>query len=118
MSSSPMTILLDIDGTILSHPSSLSNCIADKQNVLPGVKEKFACWSRQSYCIILITARPESMRSLTVKQIENAGLYFDHLIMGLPNGPRVLINDSKPSADTTAFAYTVKRDAGLEAFKC
>jgi hypothetical protein len=33
--------------------------------------------------------------------------------MGLTNGARVLINDTKPDGTETAFAYSIERDAGL-----
>lgn len=62
------TIFCDIDGTLLSHQGTLS-CISEEQKVLPGVHEKFDEWSFKNYTIILTTARPESMREMTIKQL-------------------------------------------------
>jgi uncharacterized HAD superfamily protein len=128
LSSSPKTIFIDIDGTIFKHPITSSGAgqyknttglfSSDNQPsglVLQDVHAKFDEWKSKSYCIVLVTARSESMRAMTVRQLENNNLFFDHLIMGLPNGERVLINDTKPNNDgrRTATAFTVCRDKGI-----
>ena len=46
--------------------------------------------------IILTTGRKEGMRRITEQQLENAGIVYDRLIMGIGGGIRVLINDLKP----------------------
>lgn len=109
------TMFVDIDGTIFNHLGNLSNILTVNPYVLDDAKEKFNEWKRKNYAIILMTARPESMRSHTHKQLENLGLFYDQLVMGLPNGPRVLINDTKPRHPdmVTAKAYCVDRNKGL-----
>ena len=41
------------------------------------------------------------------------GVFFDQLIMGLSNGPRILINDTKPDGMETASAHSILRDGGI-----
>lgn len=101
------TIFIDIDGTIFKHGTNL---------ILPGVKEKFQQWLREDCKIIITTGRKESLRQQTEEDLKARGVVYDLLIMGLPRGPRVVINDYKPDNPTveTAIGWTVKRDEGLE----
>jgi hypothetical protein len=85
-----------------------------KPEVLEGVLEKFREWDRRGYTIILITGRKESARKLTEDQLQKFGLFYDHLIMGLPRGPRIIINDMKEdSLDKTAGHFCVERNKGI-----
>ena len=108
------TIFCDIDGTILKHSKGIYTLDKDKQEVLPGVYEKFQEWLLRSYKIILTTARPESTRKLTEQLLQDLGITYHELIMNLPCGERILINDTKPDGMITARAYSVKRDKGIE----
>ena len=115
------TYIVDIDGTILPHMHDLSNILIEAReeinDALPGVVKVFDKWKNESAFIILLTARPESMRKLTEKQIINAALFFDQLVMGVGNGPRYLINDVKPCGMVTAHAVNVERNKGFENVK-
>ena len=108
-----MTIFLDIDGCVLEHKTCLTTIHDDWGSVLPNVYTKFNEWASKGYKIILTSGRPESMRKYTEKQLTKLGLFYDQLIMGLTNAPRILINDKKPNMNTTAKAYNLDRDAGL-----
>ena len=82
--------------------------------LLPGAIEKFEEWIRKGYHIILVTGRPESLRSITDKQLQNAGIIYHKLIMSLPRGSRVIINDLKPGSDNpTAECVNLVRDKGI-----
>lgn len=105
------TIFIDIDGTILEHNPKFS--YNKKVKILPGVKKAFDEWNKKEYKIILTTGRRENDRDLTVKQLQKLELSYDHLIMGLGRGERVLINDIKPDGTITAKAINVKRDSGF-----
>lgn len=120
------TILIDIDGTIFKHHGTLSNVLIDEKqrimgggessiaNLTHGVLEKFNLWAEQGYTIVLLTGRTESMRQFTERQLQGAGIFYDHLIMGLPFGERVLINDSDDViSKSTASAYSVQRNGGI-----
>jgi hydroxymethylpyrimidine pyrophosphatase-like HAD family hydrolase len=114
------TIILDIDGTLISHAGSLSAIYksainADKysNNVLIGTIAKLDQWEREGYNIILMTGRKESMRAATVKQLEMLNIYHDQLIMGCGGGARYLINDKKPDGSYTAFSFNINRNEGI-----
>ena len=110
-----LTILLDIDGTLLKHWGSLEELMSNTAEILPGVKKKFQEWSLKDYNIILTTGRRESMREFTEKQLEDNNIFYDQLIMGFGRGPRVIINDTKPDSNIkTAIGITVERNKGLE----
>ena len=107
------TIFSDIDGVLWEHLIDLPHMMTERPSLLPGVQEKFCEWRAKDYYIILTTARPEGCRSTTESQLVSYGLFWDQLVMGLPVGPRVLINDIKPSGLQTAIAVNLVRNTGL-----
>lgn len=110
------TIFCDIDGCIFLHNGTIQEISELPVKVLDGVQKRFKEWKEAGHYIILVSARPEYLRAKTGEDLESFGLYYDRLILGLPNYPRVLINDTKPycNLDVTAEAITVTRDKGLE----
>lgn len=108
------TIFCDIDGTIFLHRTNLHTMVSLNPELLPGVMDKFLEWREKDYYIVLTTARPEGSRTITQIQLDRYGVFYDQLIMGLPSGPRVLINDKKPSGMITAEAICVDRNIGIE----
>lgn len=109
------TLILDIDGTLIKHEGDICRQHLIKAELLPGVKEKLQEWDRKRYKIILTTGRRESVRAHTEKQLAEAGIFYDVLIMGLDSGSRCLINDMKHnSEEPTAKAINVVRNQGLE----
>ena len=111
----PKTVFCDIDGTLLKHHGDIVLNYTSDESPLPHVVEKIKDWDRQNYHIVLTTGRKESTRVATEEQLLKHGIVYDQLVMGLPNGPRVLINDKKPNGvENTAFAVNVVRNEGLE----
>ena len=111
----PKTIFCDIDGTLVKHELPWKNATPKKKlELLSGTIEKFSEWDAKGHCIILVTGRKESLRKNTERQLSEAGIIYDKLIMGIGGGPRVLINDDKPNGDKTAFAINIKRDHGIK----
>ena len=121
------TIFCDIDGTLVRHLGKGLACQTsaetfDTSFVLPGTVEKLNEWQAKGYTIVLTTGRRESQRRSTETQLHNLGLIWDHLVMGLPNGPRVLINDLKPGTNPeidqgyleTAQAICLMRNKGIK----
>jgi hydroxymethylpyrimidine pyrophosphatase-like HAD family hydrolase len=107
------TFFLDIDGTILKHRSGVAGIYEEEAEILPGVAEKLQEWHDHGDIIILTTARLPSMREHTIKELEQAHIYYHQLIMGCGRGERVVINDCKPARPIAALAFTVERDEGL-----
>jgi len=109
------TIFCDIDGTLIRHlPTPSSTLRADGLILLDGTLEKLDEWDKKGYNIILTTGRKESMRPVLEKQLQEVGIFYDQLVMGIGGGPRILINDLKPGISVkTATAINVKRDSGI-----
>lgn len=114
MATRPKTLFVDIDGTLLFHHGDGIKQALLEPLLLPGVYEKFNEWDRKGYMIILTTGRRESERRATEKQLHSVGIVYDHLIMGIGGGKRIIINDTKPhSDDDTAGFVCVKRNEGI-----
>lgn len=107
------TLFIDIDGTILSHPGTVTEIYKNNQRVLDDVIDKFNQWLVADYMIIITTARPESMREFTLNQLTNLGLFCHQLIMGCRCGPRIVINDIKDDGTITAKAINLKKNEGF-----
>ena len=112
----PKTILCDIDGTLVKHTSPLETTKPDfKMELLPGTLKKLAEWDIKGYNIILISGRREGARKETEKQLNEVGIIYDKLILGVGGGIRVLLNDKKPDGTTeTALAYNLTRNKGIK----
>lgn len=114
----PKTIFCDIDGTLIKHFNATPKKQMETIELLQGTMEKFSEWDRKGYNIILTTGRRESSREITEKKLSDAGLFWDHLVMGIGGGDRILINDKKPNSDVdTVFAINVKRNEGIKNVK-
>lgn len=115
MSTSPKTVFCDIDGTLLKHHGDIfKNADKEEVDVLSGVYESLKQWESLNYRIVLITGRKESQRTDTEAILHSLHIPYDHLLMGLPNGDRVLINDRKTRGTRpTAYAVSPTRNAGL-----
>ena len=111
----PKTIFCDIDGTLWNHVGAVSKQAAvESHYVLPNTLEAIDTWDKLGYKIILTTGRKESMRKVTESHLQDLGIAYDQLIMGLGGGDRIIINDRKPKGDkNTCFAINVVRNKGI-----
>jgi hydroxymethylpyrimidine pyrophosphatase-like HAD family hydrolase len=114
-SEKPKTIICDIDGTILKHMHRFTDVAFLDAEVLDGVQNMFNKWDSLNHKIILMTARKESAREMTEKDLKKLGLMWDHLIMGVNGGVRVLINDKlQPEDNDRAIAVNLITNEGFE----
>jgi hypothetical protein len=110
------TLFIDLDGTILEHDNGgglgkfnyselwkLSN-----ESIVPLIKELHDF----GYSIIVTTSRKFLSNEIIKIQLENMGIPVDGVIEGLPGGPRILLNDVKPSVPClmTSFAINLARN--------
>jgi mannose-6-phosphate isomerase-like protein (cupin superfamily) len=111
--SAPKTVFCDIDGTLLPHTSNIQKNL-EGYIPLPGIIQTITNWDKLNYKIILTTGRQESTRNITEEQLLKAGIVYSELVMGLPNGERVLINDKKTNGiQNTAYAVNLVRNQGM-----
>lgn len=106
----PKTIICDLDGTLFRYHENFADVLFQETlEVKTGAAEKLVKAHCLGYYIVLFTGRPESSRALTKRQLENAGIPYDQLIMGIGTGERVLINDRSDSGSNKAWAINVDR---------
>tara|TARA_R110000824_G_scaffold32156_6_gene104027 strand:+ start:11652 stop:13709 length:2058 start_codon:yes stop_codon:yes gene_type:complete len=113
---SECTIFCDIDGVLFSHRDH-SNCNEDENIRLQGYQH-LQRLKNQGHRIILTTARSEKYREGLKTLLYKKGIGYDKIVMGLASGPRILINDRKPSMPFTkqATSFEVIRNSGLRDF--
>lgn len=105
------TWFIDIDGVIFEHNGYLKESVG-VETPLPGVGELFNGISEDDV-IVLVTARKSIYREKTIESLNTHRIRFNHIIMDLPTGPRIMINDRKPDGTKTAFAYNLPRNLGI-----
>lgn len=116
------TVILDIDGVLLETTGNIDEQVDRNYNppALQGVVEKLKEWDRMGCSVILLTGRPESARKTTERQLEEAHIFYDQLVMGVGGGVRILVNDRKPPNEkypngrVTAFAVSPPRNWGIK----
>ena len=106
LSTLPHTWILDIDGTLVKHNGYLTD---EGDTLLDGVAEFLASIPEKDM-IILLTARPSSVRNITEKFLAEKNIRYDHIIFDAPVGERIVINDNKPSGLVMAYAVERNRD--------
>ena len=113
---SECTIFCDIDGVLFTHRDH-SNC-NEQDNVTLSGYQNLQRLKKQGHKIVLTTARSEKYRRNLQTLLYKKGIAYDQLVMGLASGPRILINDRKPSMPFTkqATSWEVMRNSGLGDF--
>ena len=108
------TIFSDIDGTLIEQVR-FEELDPNVVNVLPGVKEKMNEWYEAGHHIVLTTARPWNLELITKQQMENAGIRYHQIVMGIGREERILINNNSKGEpnEPRAMAVAVGRDAGF-----
>lgn len=88
------TLFIDIDGTLVENSSShFPPYIGNTPAIQANVEILKTLYKSDKFQIILTTSRPEKYRTLTIEQMKDLGLPFDHLIMGLYHSKRIIVND-------------------------
>jgi len=87
------TLFLDIDGVLVKHssihfPPYIGTSAAIDKNV-----NYIKSLDPNKVEIILTTSRSEKYRQITEKQIQQLGIQYKQLIMGLQSNKRIIIND-------------------------
>ena len=103
---------IDLDGTTFVHNRYLSLKEDEYDEILPGVLNFFSKISHNDK-IIIVSSRPNIFRGFTIKSLKHYGIRYDFLLLGMPKGPRILINDKKADGTETAFALNLVRNSPL-----
>lgn len=99
------TWLLDLDGTLLKQNGFKNG----GDEFLPGAIDFLQSIPKKD-SIIFLTARESEFREPTENFLKKNGIEYSHIIFGLPNGERIMVNDIKNSGLKTAIAVNVQRD--------
>lgn len=103
------TWILDVDGTLVKHNGYK---IDGHDTLLDGVKEFFEKISAKDK-VVLMTARQEKYLRALKEFLKKNNIRYDYLLVDMPTGERILVNDRKPSGLDMAFAVNKDRDKRL-----
>lgn len=104
------TLFVDLDGVVFR---SGHRSFSPKWGENGVIERNVEYLNGLSYVqIVLTTSRPERMREQTKQQLEEVGLRYDQLVMGLNVCSRVLVNDFvQDRGRHTSFAVNLERDS-------
>ena len=114
------TYFIDIDGVLVEHEGKgACNQWRAKQwpSLLSGARQFLDAIEKDGAYVVLTTSRKESCRADLSQMLRSYNIFFDVLLMGLPHGERILINDTKSDESPSARAFVVSRNAGLGGIK-
>ena len=106
------TWILDLDGTIVKHNGYKS----DGYDTLNEEALAFQQAIPSNDMIIIVTAREIDYQQKTEHFLKMQGIRYNHIIFGVPDGERILVNDIKPLGLQTAIAVNVDRNNLSEFF--
>ncbi len=113
LSSLPKTWIIDIDGVLFEHNGyKYIDDMNKGEEPLPGVIDFFNKIPKDDF-IIIVSSREEKYHFITEESLNKNKIRYNVLIMNLPVGERILINDKKPSGLKTAYCVNLKRNEGL-----
>ena len=103
------TFFCDIDGTLFNYrkfetyKSTIPVPVSDNIDLLNSAFDN-------GNCIILTTARPEYLRTHTLKELNESNVKYHRLIMGIERGTRFLINDKEDPSVDRAISININRN--------
>ena len=106
------TIFCDIDGTIFEY-RKFNTYLTTTPTLVPSVVTELNRLKTEGHTIVLTTARPENLRDHTNKELRNANVPCDQLVLGLARGTRFLVNDMEDPTKPRAVSVNIKRDQGF-----
>lgn len=107
-----VTVFCDVDGVLLENGSKFGLKKWKTDAILPNVECLSDLQKNGKIYLIITSSRPEKEDTYIREKLSELGLYPDRMILGLPHGRRVLINDySLTNAYPSAIALNLERDS-------
>jgi hypothetical protein len=114
----PKTFFFDIDGVLFEHDAGHHSKHEKYSYPLVPIQsniDRVKLLRQDGADIILVTARPDRERANLENCLRNNAVPYSKIIMGLSGGPRIIINDLKPSSpfNPTAIAINTERNSSI-----
>jgi hypothetical protein len=106
------TIFCDIDGTIF-HYRKFNTYLTSTPTPVHTVISELQRLKAEGHCIVLTSARPENLRDHTIKELNQAKVPYDQIVLGLARGTRFLVNDMEDPTKPRAVGVNIHRDKGF-----
>ncbi len=107
-------LFIDLDGTLIRHEANPSYEDGE-QILLPNTIEKINQFKDICYYIIITIERKKNVTYIK-NLLDKLKIKYDRIISDIPSGPRILINDIKPSRPFYEMAKQINliRDHGIQ----
>lgn len=87
------TFLIDLDGVVYENGSQYWHPRWGESPVFQDARDKVCELYDQGNYIVLVTSRPERLRTLTEQQLQRDQVKYHQLVMGVHHGKRTVVND-------------------------
>lgn len=106
-------LFVDIDGTLVTNSSvHFPPYVGNGESLQNNIDHLNSLYNSGKVKIILTTSRPNYMRELTIRELDEKGILYDELITSLPHCKRVIINDfAKSNPYPSCEAINIPRNS-------
>ena len=106
-------LFVDIDGTLVTNSSiHFPPYVGSGNSIQENIDFLNDLYNSGKVKIILTTSRPEELKDITIIELKNKKILYDHLLMGLPHCQRILINDfAKSNPYPSCSAVNIPRNS-------
>ena len=107
------TYIFDLDGVLVENGSPHFSPKWGEAKAIPASGEAVRGLHARGNHIVVMTARPESYRGMTEAELQDKGIPYHQLVMGVHHGRRYIVNDySANNPCPSAVAVNTVRDSG------
>lgn len=107
-----VTIFCDVDGVLLENGSKFGPKKWETDAIKENVKHLADLQRNGNIYLVITSSRPEEQEKYIRKILKELELFPDRMVLGLPHGRRVLVNDySSTNTFPSAIALNLERDA-------
>jgi hydroxymethylpyrimidine pyrophosphatase-like HAD family hydrolase len=108
------TYFVDIDGTLIKY-RKFDEIRTTQPEPIQSVIDKVNSEYENGSHIVITTARPEDLKLFTINELNELGINFHQIVMGVGRGTRYVINDKDPKHPDVdrAVGINLERNKGL-----
>ena len=99
------TIFCRIEGTLIDNT---------KNDIIESIVKKINNAYDEGHIIILTTNQSENLRNQLINQLNSFKIKFSKLLMGLPNGPQISINNYINNNDHKSYSFSTEKNIGFK----
>ena len=92
----------------------IEGCLLNENIIIKSITDRINNAYDEGHIIVLLTNKPENDRNKLINLLKKNNIKFSKILMGLPNGPQISINNYNNKNNHKSFSFSVKENTGFE----